>query len=734
MATAAQLAALQHALDEAVSHSVDLALYANGVVHRMVALLNRTDSDLFAALRDELSRAADSDTAQRLQVQLESVRQLNSQAYLQLDHSLASELREFAGVELDYQTAWLRQLAALPAAGLQASAGVAEVSAVQVYAAATAQPFRGRLLAEWAQTLGEQRLVRMRDAVRIGFVEQESVDQIIRRIRGTRAAGYSDGIVNLDRRHAEAVVRTAVQHTAAVARDQLYRRNEDIVGEVMWVSTLDNRTTDICKLRDRKRYTAGERPRPVGHKLPWLGGPGKAHWNAVAGGTLVTTLRGQVPVEEVLVGDYALTHRGRFRRVTTRRCKPCEGGVVRAVHVESGGCLRATHEHPVAAPGVGWKFVGALEPGDELRCYADGAGVVASVQSGRAVEPDHRPALRDDERVAALRLALFGPVVELEAELDVWAREVEDRAAEQVLRDPEGVEAESLRHHLLAFRHALGKLRRRTPGCGVGDLVPGGLAERRPAHALGVLGVVAAGGVGRGRALGDAGHAAGVVAEHARGVSGVGAVRFFGETVRPVVAAGRRLPTSLELEADLVLPAPHRDPVPLGVGAETCVGDPLLLFDLAKRDAIPNVAAGDELGIVGGCFRHDRVLALELQNYTGLVYDLEVEDDASYVADGIVVSNCRSTAVPVLEGLMQEFVDQGQRAAQGGPVGSTTSYGDWLKRQSAARQDEILGATRGRLFRAGGLKLEQFANERGKWLTLDQLRERAPAAFARAGV
>ena len=54
-----------------------------------------------------------------------------------------------------------------------------------------------------------------------------------------------------------------------------------------------------------------------------------------------------------------------------------------------------------------------------------------------------------------------------------------------------------------------------------------------------------------------------------------------------------------------------------------------------------------------------------------------------------------------------------------------TTYAEWLSRQSAARQDEILGPERGKLMRQDKLKLYDFYNDKGKFLTLDKLRERA---------
>lgn len=69
-----------------------------------------------------------------------------------------------------------------------------------------------------------------------------------------------------------------------------------------------------------------------------------------------------------------------------------------------------------------------------------------------------------------------------------------------------------------------------------------------------------------------------------------------------------------------------------------------------------------------------------------------------------------------------------------GGVPKETTYQDWLAGQSAAFQDEVLGPTRGALFRRGGLTLDKFTDASGHEYTLDELRTRDAAAFRRAGL
>lgn len=268
--------------DAVIRHQIDLVQYSNGVVRRIIALLNRVDPDMAARLAAALETLPpESFTVERLEAVLASVRALNRQAYAQAAGALEQELRDFAAVEVEWQQAFFRR---------QIASTFVSVTAEQVYSAAMSRPFAGRLLREWSQGIEANRMTRIRDAVRIGYVSNESIPQIVRRIRGTRARQYKDGLLEIDRRHAESVVRTAISHTAGVTRDRFVEANLDIVEAVVWTSTLDGRTSQPCRIRDGKRYRA-DNHKPIGHKFPWGEGPGKFHWNCRS--TAIPLLKGQ---------------------------------------------------------------------------------------------------------------------------------------------------------------------------------------------------------------------------------------------------------------------------------------------------------------------------------------------------------------------------------------------------------------------------------------------------------
>lgn len=69
-----------------------------------------------------------------------------------------------------------------------------------------------------------------------------------------------------------------------------------------------------------------------------------------------------------------------------------------------------------------------------------------------------------------------------------------------------------------------------------------------------------------------------------------------------------------------------------------------------------------------------------------------------------------------------------------GTVPAKVSYQTWLGRQSVAFQDDVLGRTRGRLFRRGKLTLDRFVNRQGDEIPLSELARKERDAFIAAGL
>jgi len=144
-------------------------------------------------------------------------------------------------------------------------------SARQVTAAIFSSPLGvhgadgGKLLTPFIQDWAKSDVNFITNAVRQGAYEGQTNAQIVRVIRGTVANNLRDGKLAVVSRHAEAITRTAVQHVASVARMETWQANDDIVVGYRWLSTLDSRTSTICRSLDQRMYQFGKGPLPPAH-------------------------------------------------------------------------------------------------------------------------------------------------------------------------------------------------------------------------------------------------------------------------------------------------------------------------------------------------------------------------------------------------------------------------------------------------------------------------------------
>jgi SPP1 gp7 family putative phage head morphogenesis protein len=239
-----------------ISHSVYLERYKTQVLKDVIELMEKVDKDLVARIA---SRAGEETfTKARLERMLQDIRQINAEAVAELKIGVRDKISEFGQYESEFQSKRIQQ--ALPIRWQ-----ITQPAPDQIFAAVMARPFEGKLFEQHIQRYEQRRLELIQGALRQGWAEGESIDQIVRRIRGRRSQGYADGIIEATRKEAGALVRTAINNTASVAREELYRNNGDLVKGVQYVATLDNRTTLICANLDGSVYKVGEGPRPPQH-------------------------------------------------------------------------------------------------------------------------------------------------------------------------------------------------------------------------------------------------------------------------------------------------------------------------------------------------------------------------------------------------------------------------------------------------------------------------------------
>lgn len=103
--------------------------------------------------------------------------------------------------------------------------------------------------------------------------------------------------------------------------------------------------------------------------------------------------------------------------------------------------------------------------------------------------------------------------------------------------------------------------------------------------------------------------------------------------------------------------------------------------------------------------------------------------------------SCRSAIRPNVKPSLTPFTDDGTRASVGASGGKQTKrspYYDFLRGEPEDYQRKVLGRTKTKLFRDGGMSNDEFrkltVNHMGKPLTIPEMRALNPEAFARAGL
>jgi hypothetical protein len=123
---------------------------------------------------------------------------------------------------------------------------------------------------EWWQRQGAGLAQRLRDQLLVSASLEESLAQMVGRVRGTSAQSFTDGLMEQARQHASRLLTTEVTNAIGEAHVAVAQVNATAM-VLQHSSVRDSRTSLICIARDGLRYTA-DTHEPIGHALPYLSG------------------------------------------------------------------------------------------------------------------------------------------------------------------------------------------------------------------------------------------------------------------------------------------------------------------------------------------------------------------------------------------------------------------------------------------------------------------------------
>lgn len=257
------MAANQAVLDATIRHAVFLEKLKAGEVGKFAPFLKEIDR----SIRDRLTQSDLTEyNVKRLEALLKEVDSLLLGIFDRYSVQLNLDLIDIANYEAEFEVTSLAR-----SAPVGVSFDVAAPTVTAIRAAVLTNPLSvrgtggGKLLKSFIKGWTTAERERVTGTIRQGFFEGQTNFQVIRSIRGTKAAGYKDGVLATTNRNASTVVHTAIQHVASQARMVVAKANTDIVSEVEMVATLDSKTSQQCRSMDRRRFPVDSGPRPPFH-------------------------------------------------------------------------------------------------------------------------------------------------------------------------------------------------------------------------------------------------------------------------------------------------------------------------------------------------------------------------------------------------------------------------------------------------------------------------------------
>jgi SPP1 gp7 family putative phage head morphogenesis protein len=192
-------------------------------------------------------------------------------------------------------------------------------------------PMKGKLLDAIIKDWSDRTVDRVNNVITAGYYQGKTTTAIVKDVVGT-GANFTGGTLAQVKRDTEGLVRTSLQHAANQARQETWNQNKDIVKGVRILATLDSRTSTICRTLDGQVYALDEGPRP-----PF-------HINCLPGDTNISTC---TSVSNVYKRPYK--------------------GILVDIQTVSGYSISITPNHPILTDS-GWKAASDINCFDKLAC------------------------------------------------------------------------------------------------------------------------------------------------------------------------------------------------------------------------------------------------------------------------------------------------------------------------------------------------------------------------------
>lgn len=257
---------------EAVRRRIMLLRYGNQEAQDLLGLLRKANPKITAAMLEGIEGMnASNITTARLRALSRLVLNQTTDVYTAILKRLNGDMEDFGTGEAAYNAVTLRN--AIPSAVLKLlDTEVKATSWQQVLASVSSRAVMGSTIDQWFNSkLPQELATNLVTSLQHGIIQGIPSTQLVSQVR--KGGSWANNERNL-----ATVTHTAINFIAADARELTRAANSDLIKERQWLSTLDNKTSTLCIVRDGLLYTADTPPKPIGHEIPYGAGPGKLHF------------------------------------------------------------------------------------------------------------------------------------------------------------------------------------------------------------------------------------------------------------------------------------------------------------------------------------------------------------------------------------------------------------------------------------------------------------------------
>lgn len=256
--------------DRAIRFQLKMLQAEAGIRHKIDLILNDLSVELKKTMEGlDPTSVSQGRRAARVEKLIEQAESVIQEHYKEMAKTLREELVQVADVSQEMARGVVNEVLKI-----DLMANTLNFDTLKVLARETL--IDGAPSKTWWAKQGVELQDRFAREIRKGMAAGESIYEMVRRIRGYTPRGqpYIPGIMDVGTREAAALVRTSVLAVSNAVRLETFKANDKVVRGIQWVSTLDSRTTMICRVLDGLTWDL--ELRPIGHDRPFPGPT--AHW------------------------------------------------------------------------------------------------------------------------------------------------------------------------------------------------------------------------------------------------------------------------------------------------------------------------------------------------------------------------------------------------------------------------------------------------------------------------